>query len=201
MAPSRRSRLCERERCDSRARDLVKGRDRAPYTKTDPARHLMQFHDAVCEEDQHGAVIRISLPPTAVRHRPAGRHDDIRVGHVDSRSGRDCCGLHSRASRNWSRACNRAERRIASSQPLTRSYAARRKPSSRASQPLMRFQLAKLRLTTPITRGTKFALVMRYWMRVKAWFAQRSPDGCRAPGATSNATTDPPPVNVMRNSC
>jgi hypothetical protein len=44
-------------------------------------------------------------------------------------------------------------------------------------------------------------LVLRHWTRVKAWSAQRSPDGCRAPGATSNAATDPPPVNVMRNSC
>jgi hypothetical protein len=47
----------EREQCDSRASDLVKRRDRAPYTETDPACHLMQFHHAVCEEDQHGAVI------------------------------------------------------------------------------------------------------------------------------------------------
>ena len=44
----------------------MKRRDRAPHTKTDPARHLMQCHHAVCEEDQHGAVIRISLPPAAV---------------------------------------------------------------------------------------------------------------------------------------
>src|SRR5262245_35564417 len=35
----------------------------------------MQFHHVVCEEDQHGSVVRISLPPTAVRARPTDRAD------------------------------------------------------------------------------------------------------------------------------
>src|SRR5215510_8066249 len=65
----------ERERCGARARNVVKGRDRAPDTETDPARHLMQFHHVVCEEDQHGSVVRISLPPTPVRPRSANRAD------------------------------------------------------------------------------------------------------------------------------
>ena len=43
----------------------------------------------------------------------APRHHDIRVGHVDSDPGDACCGLHSRAPRHESRACNRAEKWIA----------------------------------------------------------------------------------------
>ena len=54
------------------------------------------------------------------------------------------------------RGCRRSPRRatlgVISSQPLTRSYAARRRQSSRASQPLMRFQLAKVWLTCRHTR-------------------------------------------------
>jgi hypothetical protein len=42
----------------------------------------------------------VNLAAKLLFWRPAARHDDIRVGHVDSRSGRDCRGLHSCASRN-----------------------------------------------------------------------------------------------------
>src|SRR5690348_12655240 len=59
----------------SRYRSLVKRRDRAPDTKADPARHLIQSHHVVREEDQHRIVVRIGLPPTAESARPTNRAD------------------------------------------------------------------------------------------------------------------------------
>src|SRR4029079_4083504 len=44
-----------------------------PDAETDPLRHLVELYHVVREEDQHGAIRRIRLPPAAIRTRPADR--------------------------------------------------------------------------------------------------------------------------------
>src|SRR5688572_11384456 len=49
--------------------------DRLPHAETDTTDHLMQLHHVVRQEDHYRAVIRIRLPPAAIRTRPSDRPD------------------------------------------------------------------------------------------------------------------------------
>src|SRR5690606_22763411 len=49
----------------------VEPADRVPDAEPDSTRHLRQFHHVVREKDQHQSIVRIRLPPTAIRAWPA----------------------------------------------------------------------------------------------------------------------------------